>query len=84
MHLAYKMFCDITFCVTIYVKDFIGTKETWALYSGITKQQGSLLMHLSHHTQNWSWIKLPEHFQDFAGFLAWICCSTNPPLKDAR
>lgn len=77
------MFCDITSCVTMYVKDFIGTKKIWALHSGITEQQGSLLMHLSQHTQNWSWIKLPEHFQDFAGFLAWTCCNTNLLLKDA-
>ena len=44
--------CDVTSCVTRYVKDFNRDKESEALHSGISKQQGSLLMHLSHHTQD--------------------------------
>ena len=54
MYFAYKMFCDVTSCVTMYFKDFIRDKESEALHSGITKKQSSLIMHLSHHTQDWS------------------------------
>ena len=54
MHLAYQMFCDVTSCVTMYVKDFNRDKEIEALHSDITEQHGSLIMHLSHHTQDQS------------------------------
>ena len=36
MYFAYKMFCDVTSCVTMYVKHLIRDKESEALHSGIT------------------------------------------------